>query len=269
MKPHDDDVNRIATTVLSSRQSRRKLIQAGAVALAAAAIGGFDAIAAPLQPAETPAPDAWDSGACDDAAQHAAASGTPTVGADDFKRPTHILIPGIQVQAKIEVLEIVDGALQDPSNGNDVAWYKETSLPGAKGNAVLAGHLNWYGMPEAVFFAIDQLKEGDDIFVLDQRCGTFHYVVEHAELVQVKDADMKEITGQSDDAILTLITCGGAWDPSISEYLQRTVVRAVLNGKATSQDAQPQQQSQGDDDLGDQQDGGDSGQPIIVPRDGG
>jgi len=104
MKPHDDAVNQIATTVLSSRQSRRKLIQAGAVALAAAAIGGFDAIAAPLQPAETPEPDAWDSGACDDAAQQAAASGTPTVGVDEFKRPTHILVPGIQVQAKIEVL---------------------------------------------------------------------------------------------------------------------------------------------------------------------
>ena len=262
MKTYDDAVTQFATTMLSNRRSRRNLLRAGAAALAATAIGSFDAIAAPLEPATTPEPDAWESGACDDAAQAAAAAGTPTVGSDDFLRPTHIVIPGINVDAKIEVLEIVDGALQDPSNGNDVAWYKETSHPGNKGNAVFAGHLNWYGMPEGVFFAIDQLKEGDEIFVRDQTCGQFRYVVEYAELVQVKDADMKKITGQSDDSMLTLITCGGTWDPSISEYMQRTVVRALLDGTVASDQDQSSEQPepQGDDDVG---------QPIIEPKNGG
>jgi LPXTG-site transpeptidase (sortase) family protein len=258
MKTYDDDVTQFATTMLSNRRSRRNLLRAGAAALAAAAVGSFDALAAPLEQATTPEPDPWESGACDDAAQSAAAAGTPTVGDDDFLRPTHILIPGIKVDAKVEVLEIVDGALQDPSNGNDVAWYKETSHPGKKGNAVFAGHLNWYDMPEGVFFAIDQLKEGDEIFVRDQTCGQFRYVVEYAELVQVKDADMTKITGQSDDSMLTLITCGGTWDPSISEYRERTVVRALLDGTVASD--QPQEQPQGDDDVG---------QPIIEPKNGG
>src|SRR6188768_2812801 len=104
MKTHDDAVTQFATMMLSHRRSRRNLIRAGAAALAAAAVGSFDAVAAPLEPATPPEPDVWESGACDDAAQAAAAAGTPTVGTDDFLRPTHILIPGIKVEAKVEVL---------------------------------------------------------------------------------------------------------------------------------------------------------------------
>ena len=76
MKTHDDDVTQFATTMLLNRRSRRNLLRAGAAALAAAAVGSFDAIAAPLEPATTPEPDPWESGACDDAAQAAAAAGT-------------------------------------------------------------------------------------------------------------------------------------------------------------------------------------------------
>jgi sortase (surface protein transpeptidase) len=37
-----------------------------------------------------------------------------------------------------------------------------------------------------------------------------------------------EVVAATDEPSLTLITCGGVWNAAISEYDQRTVVRAVL-----------------------------------------
>jgi LPXTG-site transpeptidase (sortase) family protein len=261
---NDERKSRILTTPALPR-SRRQLLRAGAIAMGAAALGKAATIAAPIDQAADPTPDPWDDGACDDVTpaatldaeqgSDAAPGGTPEAAA--VIPPVQILIPSIAVDAKVEVLEIVGDALQDPSNGDDVAWYKETGRAGQQGNAVFAGHLNWYGQPEAVFFAIDQLKEGDEIVVRDQGCGEFTYLVEWAELVQVKDADMGEITGPSDDRMITLITCGGTWDPGISEYLQRTVVRGHLKGSDATDDDRDHPHN--DDDLG---------APLIEPRNG-
>lgn len=280
MKRFNDEIKPRVLTTLALPRDRRQVMRAGAFAAGALLMGKAATIAAPIDQAEEPTPDPWEDGACDDFTPTVtpedgqrsddAPDGTPT--AEEVIPPLRILVPSIDVDAKVEVLEVVGDSLQDPSNGDDVAWYKETGRPGKKGNAVFAGHLNWYGQPEAVFYAIDQLKEGDEIVVRDQGCGEFTYLVEWAELIQVKDADMSEITGPSDDEMITLITCGGTWDPSISEYLQRTVVRGRLKGSQASTD---NDQPAGDDDLGEPVNAtetpvsdDDIGEPIIEPREG-
>jgi LPXTG-site transpeptidase (sortase) family protein len=279
MRFNDEITPRVMTTLAVSRD-RRQIVRASAIAAGALVLGRAATIAAPIDQAEEPSEDPWENGDCEDVEPTAtpedeqesddAPDGTPT--AETVIPPVRILVPSIKVDAKVEVLEVVADALQDPSNGDDVAWYKETGKPGQEGNSVFAGHLNWYGQPEAVFFAIDQLKEGDEIIVRDHGCGEFTYLVEWAELIQVADADMKEITGPSDEKMITLITCGGTWDPSISEYLERTVVRGRLKGSETAGD---EDEPSGDDDLGDPvnptatpESESDIGEPIIEPRDG-
>ena len=264
MSPTDDvRIDPEITTRLRAID-RRALVKAGAAAAGLFAARGASAWAAPLAPIGEDPEDPWESGECDVPANGDEAGqpeGTP--GADDAAvvLPFRILIPAIDVDARVEVLEVVDGFLQDPSNGDDVAWYKETARAGEEGNAVYAGHLNWYGMPEAVFFAIDQLKQDDEIFVRDGSCSEHRYLVEWTELIVVAEADMEEITGQGEESMLTLITCGGEWDPSISQYKQRTVVRARL--------------ADADDDLADEDvedeaagdgTGGSGDAPPIVPR---
>lgn len=278
-----DEIKPRTLTTLALPRDRRQVLRAGAIAAAALVSGTAATIAAPIDQADEPTPDPWEDGACenvtptatpdDGEAGNDAPDGTPT--AEVVIPPVRMLIPSIDVDAKIEVLEVVGDSLQDPSNGDDIAWYKETGRLGKKGNAVFAGHLNWYGQPEAVFYAIDQLKEGDEIVVRDQGCGEFTYLVEWAELIQVKDADMSEITGPSDEEMITLITCGGTWDPSISEYLQRTVVRGRLKGSEALEEEDDHDYPQGDDDLGEPVEAtetpvsdDDIGEPIIEPRDG-
>jgi LPXTG-site transpeptidase (sortase) family protein len=258
MTPTDDVRIDPEITTLTRAIDRRRLIRAGAMAGALMSLGWASGKAAPLAPfGETPV-DPWETGECDDLDHGSDADSE--ANDNDVVLPFQIHIPAIQVGARVEVLEIVDGFLQDPSNGDDVAWYKETARAGSDGNAVFAGHLNWYGMPEAVFFSIDQLQLDDEILIRDGGCQEHRYLIEWVELIEVALADMAQITGQTDDAMLTLITCGGMWDPAISQYKQRTVVRARLADS-----------SQGASEVEDGSEGDGSGapdeSPAIVPRD--
>lgn len=264
MTPTDDVRIDPEITTLPRATDRRAFIRAGAAAGFLFALGGASAFAAPLAPFGGNPENPWESGGCDDAANDTDVdSGGESDDASEEDQPVlpfQILIPAIEVDARVEVLEIVDGFLQDPSNGDDVAWYKETGKVGEAGNAVFAGHLNWYGMPEAVFFAIDRLELDDEILVRDGGCIEHRYLVEWVELIEVATADMETITGQSDEPMLTLITCGGVWDPAISQYKQRTVVRARLDDSGEPGDSGPDEQRDDADEESDEA-------PAIVPRD--
>ena len=140
--------------------------------------------------------------------------------------PVSVRIPSIDVEATVEVKEILDGVMQEPSDEAVVTWYKETARLGERGNVVIAGHLNWWGFPEAVFFRLSELKPGDLIEVSDGNGGTFTYQV--TAVRQMPNDDNPNVVVQGTDAeTLTLITCSGEWDPAVSEYNSRTVVQAV------------------------------------------
>ncbi len=284
---------RTATLPFTTLHNRRSLLLAGAGAGASLLLGTRSLLAAPVEQADNELDDPWESGACEVPDQDESAFDEEQAGDEaELVLPIRILVPGIDVDARVEVLEIVGETLQDPTNGEDVAWYKETGRPGEVGNAVFAGHLNWYNMPEGVFFAIDQLQEGDEVLVRDTDCREFRYLVEWVELVEVANADMEEITGPSEQGLLTLITCGGTWDPAISQYRERTVVRARLDGEplpsssdANDDDDADEEEDEADEvepafngndnDLGDaaedddsgDAEAGDSDSPPILPRD--
>lgn len=140
--------------------------------------------------------------------------------------PVSVRIPSIDVEATVEVKEILDGVMQEPSDEAVVTWYKETARLGERGNVVIAGHLNWWGFPEAVFFRLSELEPGDLIEVSDGNGGTFTYQV--TAVRQMPNDDNPNVVVQGSDAeTLTLITCSGEWDPAVSEYNSRTVVQAV------------------------------------------
>jgi LPXTG-site transpeptidase (sortase) family protein len=145
-----------------------------------------------------------------------------------FTSATRITAPEIGLDAAVTPRQIVGGEMQTPKDENEVSWYRGTAAPGEAGNAVFAGHLNWYGVPQAVFYGINQLEKGDLITVTDDRGQTFTYRVQWVKLVDVADADFEKLVGPTKKSELTMITCGGDWNPAASEYDARTVVRAYL-----------------------------------------
>ncbi|MGH2535211.1 MAG: class F sortase [Thermomicrobiales bacterium] len=140
--------------------------------------------------------------------------------------PVAIAIERAQVDAVIEIIEIVDGVMQNPTGPWVVSWYKETAKLGELGNAVMAGHLDYWDVGPAVFYNIGLLEQGDQITVTGENGEQYVYEVDWLENYDVANAPIQDIVGPTEDESLTLITCGGPFDYQTGEYLQRTVVRA-------------------------------------------
>jgi sortase (surface protein transpeptidase) len=152
-----------------------------------------------------------------------------TSAADECRRgpvPVGLRIEAIGVDAPVEILETVGGVMQQPSDEAHVAWYKESARLGETGNAWIAGHLNWWGHPEAVFFALGTLREGDTVVLLDEEENAYTYEVEWVRQESNLEPPAEDVLGMTPYEAVTLMTCGGQWDSSISEYDERTVARA-------------------------------------------
>gem|GEM_PF-1309007 len=159
----------------------------------------------------------------------AGAEGTPPADEECLRGavPEKLVINAANVNHDVEVLEIVDGVMQPPTGPNVVSWYKETARLGESNNLVIAGHLNWWNVPEGPFFALDTLEEGDRIEVTGEDGMIYVYEVQWVRQESNLAAPDPEVVGPTDEPSLTLITCGGEWDAAIAEYNARTVARAV------------------------------------------
>jgi LPXTG-site transpeptidase (sortase) family protein len=143
--------------------------------------------------------------------------------------PVEIKITKAQVDALVEQQEIVNGVMQNPSGPFVVAWYRGTGRLGEDDNIVMAGHLDWWDVPQAVFYNVGDLKEGDEIDVTGEDGTVYKYKVDWVKNYAVADLDAKkvqEIVGATKTEKLTLITCGGPFDYQNGVYLERIVVRA-------------------------------------------
>jgi hypothetical protein len=144
--------------------------------------------------------------------------------------PVAMKIPNAQVDAQVEPQPIENGVMLDPSGPFVVAWYEDTGKLGQATNVVFAGHLDYYNVGQAVFFHLGALTDNDVIDVIGEDGETFSYGVEWARQYTIDDLDkdaIKEIiVGDDNEETVTLITCGGEFDYTVGQYLQRYVVRA-------------------------------------------
>jgi len=141
-------------------------------------------------------------------------------------QPVAIQIEKAQIAADIETLGIVDGIMENPTGPFVVSWYRDTARLGITGNAVMAGHVDYWNVGPAIFFNLGQLAEGDTIDVTGEDGTVYTYEVAFTELYENASAPIDEIVGGAGGEELTLITCGGEFDPISGEYLSRFVVRA-------------------------------------------
>lgn len=147
--------------------------------------------------------------------------------------PYHLIIERIGVNAPVVTYGLdADQVPEVPYNKYDVAWYDFSAKPGTGGNAVFAGHVTWDG--QAVFYSLDQLAAGDDVF-LEATDGTrVYYKVTEVFMIDPTDPNALSVMGPSGADTMTIITCGG--DPFYIggvfryDYTHRLVVRAALAG---------------------------------------
>ena len=138
-----------------------------------------------------------------------------------------LAIPRFSVDAPIVVLGVDDdGVMETPDGPLKVAWYDFSARPGFGSNAVFSGHVDYYNYGAAVFWNLKDLEQ-DDIIELRLEDGTvYQYEVFSRNEYGAANAPIQEIVGRTDAEVITLITCGGTFDPSIGQYDNRVVVRA-------------------------------------------
>jgi hypothetical protein len=148
----------------------------------------------------------------------------------DLVAPVGLAIESAGIDAGIEALRVVDGAMQDPSGPWVVAWYENLGALGKIGNVVMAGHIDYWNVGPAVFYNLSTLQPGDEVVVTGDDGRTYPFAVEWVRQYDSASIPLDEVAGPTSDQSLTLITCGGAFDYANGLYLQRTVVRANRAG---------------------------------------
>ncbi len=150
----------------------------------------------------------------------------------DIVAPVGLAVETAGIDAGIEALRVVDGAMQDPSGPWVVAWYENLGALGRNGNVVMAGHIDYWNVGPSVFYNLSTLQPDDAIAVTGDDGKIYPYAVEWVRQYDSTSMPIDEVVGPTDEQTLTLITCGGAFDYANGEYLQRTVVRANRTGPA-------------------------------------
>jgi LPXTG-site transpeptidase (sortase) family protein len=144
-----------------------------------------------------------------------------------------LAIPRFDVEGPILVMSIdANGVMETPDGPTAIAWYDFSARPGFPvetdgGNSVFSGHVDYYNYGPAVFWHLKDL-ERDDVIEVRLTDGTvYRYGIVSREQVDASTADVRAIVGDKPEEMITLITCGGTFDPSVGEYDQRVIVRAA------------------------------------------
>lgn len=144
--------------------------------------------------------------------------------------PTHLSIPAIGVSAPFTPLSLgADGVLQPPpeNDTNLAGYYAAGPMPGERGAAIIAGHVDTRTGP-AVFLMLSLLKPKDTVSVTRADGTTAVFTIDSVENFSRKDFPDERVYGDTPDAELRVITCGGTFDHAKQEYEANTVVFAHL-----------------------------------------
>jgi hypothetical protein len=164
----------------------------------------------------------------------------PTVAPNDINRldalanrslppPVRLVIPALDVDAPVDPYGVNErtGQMAVPRNVTDVAWYEHGPVPGEPGSAVLAAHVDLAGRGPGVFFGLRWLEPGDEMVVEHADGSATRFVVVARTLYAKDELPLDAIFSTAGDPVLTLVTCGGGFDPSRQTYDGNVVVYAV------------------------------------------
>lgn len=145
--------------------------------------------------------------------------------------PVRLIIPAIGVDAEVQYVGLASdgtGEMEVPSNFTDVGWYQDGVRPGMRGSAVIAGHFNGKGVPQAVFYDLDTLRIGDEVAIMSAERVEDVFRVVKIETYEHDDPTTDVFLSSDGKVKLNLITCGGEWLPREDLYEKRTVVFTEL-----------------------------------------
>ena len=151
----------------------------------------------------------------------------PTVPAPPLGVPQQIRVPQIGVDALVTSVGLEDdGAMEVPPAALG-GWYQYGPRTGSpEGSTVIAGHVD-QDDERGIFYDLRSVEVGAEVEVLDDTGTWRRYSVTERFQVDKDELPIDELFRTQGPPVLTLITCGGAFDRSGRSYEDNIVVRAV------------------------------------------
>lgn len=141
--------------------------------------------------------------------------------------PTGLSIPSLGVLAPVVPVGLAEDRSMQIPGVSEAGWYLPGRAPGSPtGSAVIAAHVDFNERP-GVFFELRDIQPGAEVVVTDAAGGTHRFVVTERTQVAKDRVPMQELFRTGGDPVLTLVTCGGAFDSGARSYSDNIIVRAV------------------------------------------
>lgn len=146
-------------------------------------------------------------------------------------KPTHLSVPAIGVDSDLNQIGLNSAhEIQTPPLERDshAYWLTVSPTPGQLGPATIIGHVDSAAYGPGVFFRLGDLRQRDTISIT--RADGIVAVFEVERVVEYPKAQFptRAVYGNTDNAALRLITCGGIFDPSQHSYESNIVAYASL-----------------------------------------
>jgi LPXTG-site transpeptidase (sortase) family protein len=177
---------------------------------------------------------------CAEVAETSLAVPAITTGRGDFResaraleveptRPTRVKIASLGIDAPVASvgIDLAKGQLDVPVDIQRTGWWRDGAAPGdATGSVLIAGHVDSARSGPGAFFKLSTAKAGDRVQLVSADGRTRTYKVTSVRRVLKEDlpADVFSIKGR---ARLTLVTCGGTFDPASGHYKDNIIVTAI------------------------------------------
>jgi len=196
----------------------------------ATGIGQLPVLAGPAAPTVAPPASVPDSGPgapaipiyqADLVAQPGTETRTPT--------PTTLTIASIAVSVPVEAAGVApDGTVAIPHNAYHVGWYEFGPAPGdATGSAVIVGHRDSRTQGRGALYNLGAVNLGDQIQVRLSDGTTLTYRIVERRLYLKQGLPWATFFTNQGPPRLTIITCGGAYDPHHGGYQDNLIVTAT------------------------------------------
>lgn len=144
---------------------------------------------------------------------------------DDRPVPVRLAIDGVGIEAPVRSVGVeVSGDLELPA-GSEIGWYRFGPTPGEQGSAVLAAHVDWNGVPGA-FFALQDTAAGQVVSIDFDDGSRATFAVVAVRRYGKDELPLDQVFAREGEPVLTLITCGGDFNPALRTYADNVVVVA-------------------------------------------
>ena len=139
--------------------------------------------------------------------------------------PEHLRIPAIGVSTAVIRLGLnPNRTVEVPRHADEAGWFELGPAPGQLGSAVLLGHVD-SRRGAAVFYRLSELRRGNRIQVRLSDGAVADFAVVRVATYPNREFPARRVyAGNPRHRALTLVTCGGAYDPDAGGYQSNVVV---------------------------------------------